>query len=153
MLYCKNSITKITATALLILSFFVSSAKSETLDLNIKNIKNDGQICIAIFNSADKFYQYRGEQNCLVKDSKVKYFFENVKAGQNLNKIINLRSGVYAVKVFLDKNYNKVIDKNFFGIKKEKIGYSNNPKIVFGNPYFSEIEFILSNYKKLDIML
>lgn len=138
-----------------ILLFFSLSSTSfaQTLDLNIRNIKSDGQICIAVFSSADKFYQYRNEQNCLIKDSKVKLFFAEAKAGQNLDKKINLKSGVYAVKVFLDKNYNKIIDKNFLGIKKEKVGYSNNPKIIFGNPYFSEIEFGLSSYKQLDIIL
>jgi uncharacterized protein (DUF2141 family) len=135
----------------LILSSINLSAK--TIDLNIKNINSNGEICIAIFESADRFYRYRNHQNCLVKDQKIKYIFEKVKAGQDLNKRIDLKSGIYAIRVFLDKNFNKKIDKNFFGIKKERIGYSNNPKIIFGEPYFSEIEFGLSGHKNLEIIL
>ncbi len=150
---CFHKLHQFLIATFLVAIFFSSKSFAQTLDLNIKNIKSDGQISIAVFSSADKFYQNRSEQNCLVQDSKIKYFFENAKAGENVNKKISLKSGIYAVRVFLDKNYNKTIDKNFLGLKKEKIGYSNNPKIIFGNPYFSEIEFGLSSYKKLDIIL
>lgn len=145
---------KNTFVSIAILLLFVSSkAFSQTLDIDIKNIKNDGQVCIAVFNSADKFYQYRNQKNCLIKDSKVKFFFEDVTAGSDLNKKINLKSGVYAIRVFVDKNFNKIIDRGFLGLRRERIGYSNNPTILFGDPYFSEIEFGLSSYKKIDIIL
>ena len=135
------------------LAILTVTAKAETLDLDVNNINANGQICIAIFESADKFYKYRKNQSCNIKDDKVKYIFKKVQAGLNFNTKLEFKSGIYAVRVFLDKNFNNKVDRNFLGLKKEKIGYSNNPKIIFGFPYFSEIEFGLSEYKKLEISL
>ena len=38
----------------------------------------------------------------------------------------NIPKGKYAIAVFLDENDNYKLDKNFFGIPKEKYGFSNN---------------------------
>lgn len=134
--------------------FFTNSAKSQTLDLNISNIKSSGQVCIMIFQSPDTFHKYKKASNCLTSASNVFGYKVDVKSGEKLNKKINLGSGTYAVKVFLDKNHNAKLDY-FLGFAKEPIGYSNNPKtqLGFNQPYFSEIEFALYGTKKLEIKL
>lgn len=38
----------------------------------------------------------------------------------------NIPKGKYAIAVFLDENDNYKLDKNFFGVPKEKYGFSNN---------------------------
>jgi uncharacterized protein (DUF2141 family) len=53
----------------------------------------------------------------------------------------NIPYGTYAVSVLHDKNSNGKMDKTFIGIPKEGFGVSNNPKIKYGPPSFSEAEF------------
>lgn len=38
----------------------------------------------------------------------------------------NIPKGKYAIAIFLDENANYKLDKNIFGIPKEKYGFSNN---------------------------
>ena len=134
--------------------FFINNAQSQILDLNISNIKYSGQVCIMIFQSPDTFHRYKKASDCLTSASNVFGYTANVKSGENFNKIINLRKGTYAIKVFLDKNRNEKLDY-FLGFAKEPFGYSNNPQtqLGFNSPYFSEIEFALYGARKLEIKL
>ncbi len=52
-----------------------------------------------------------------------------------------LAPGRYAVSVYQDVNGNHKLDSGLFGIPKEPVGASNNPKPHFGPPRFDECAF------------
>lgn len=49
--------------------------------------------------------------------------------------------GRYAVQAFHDENRNHKVDRNFLGIPKEGIAFSNDAKIVLGPPKFADAMF------------
>jgi len=53
--------------------------------------------------------------------------------------------GEYAVSVIYDKNLNGNLDTGFFGIPKEKIGFSNNAKPRMGPASYSLAKFTLTH--------
>jgi uncharacterized protein (DUF2141 family) len=53
-------------------------------------------------------------------------------------KLDGVRPGRYAAQAFHDANDNKVLDRNFFGMPTEGMGFSNNPGFHFGPPRFEE---------------
>ncbi len=52
-----------------------------------------------------------------------------------------LNPGRYAVSVYQDVNGNHKLDMNFFGIPREPVGASNNPRPGFGPPRFNQCAF------------
>lgn len=64
----------------------------------------------------------------------------------------NIPYGTYAVSVLHDKNSNGKMDKTFIGIPKEGFGVSNNPRIKYGPPSFSEAEFTAKG-KKVELIV
>jgi len=55
--------------------------------------------------------------------------------------IPNIPPGTYAAEAFHDENDNHAIDRNFFGIPREGIGFSNDAKMHFGPPRFDDAAF------------
>ena len=55
-----------------------------------------------------------------------------------------LASGRYSVSVFYDENGNAELDTGLFGIPKERVGFSNNARGLFGPPSFDDASFELS---------
>ncbi len=51
--------------------------------------------------------------------------------------------GTYAVQAFQDENDNMAIDRNFFGLPTEGIGFSNNASFHFGPPSFQDAAIAL----------
>jgi outer membrane protein len=70
----------------------------------------------------------------------------------NLYYLKGVPSGEYALIVYLDENNNERIDKNFIGIPKEPIGFSNRyqPK---GPPVFSSAAFRISENEVRDFQV
>lgn len=62
----------------------------------------------------------------------------------------NIPYGTYAVSIMHDENSNGKLDTTFFGIPKEGVGVSNNPKIGMGGPKFNDSMFTL-NTQQLEI--
>ena len=56
----------------------------------------------------------------------------------------NIPYGTYAVSIIHDENSNGKLDTNFFGIPKEGVGVSNNPKIGMGGPKYNDSVFTLN---------
>jgi uncharacterized protein (DUF2141 family) len=56
----------------------------------------------------------------------------------------DLPSGDYAVALFHDENGNGRIDTRF-GIPAEGVGFSNNPRLMFGPPSFARAAVALTN--------
>jgi len=55
-----------------------------------------------------------------------------------------LPSGDYAVSLFHDENANGRLDR-LAGIPTEGVGFSNNPRLLFGPPRFVQARFTLTN--------
>lgn len=66
----------------------------------------------------------------------------------------NVPEGVYAVQAYQDRNGNAKLDKSFFGIPQEPIGFSRNPVLRFGPPTFEQCAVKLTQGGgKLDVTL
>jgi uncharacterized protein (DUF2141 family) len=63
------------------------------------------------------------------------------KLGETRVTVANLPAGRYAVQAFLDENSNGEVDRGWFGIPKEGVGFSNDAKIRFSPPKFAEAVF------------
>ena len=64
---------------------------------------------------------------------------------------VELKPGKYALALFLDANKNKKLDTNIVGAPKERFGFSNNPRILFGAPNFNECDFEVLPGKSQDL--
>ena len=92
---------------------------------------NKGKIHIGLFDEQEKFPH---------REPKV----GKILISENLNLEVNftdLPNGNYAIAIFQDTNSNGILDKNFFGIPKEKYGFSG--KKTFGEPDFTNAMFTL----------
>lgn len=46
--------------------------------------------------------------------------------------------GIYALQAFHDENDNLDLDRNFFGMPQEGMGFGNDAKMRFGPPHFGD---------------
>jgi len=63
------------------------------------------------------------------------------RPGEVIVHIAGIPPGVYAAQAFHDENSNGKIDRTFFGIPREGIGFSNDAPMRFGPPSFSDAMF------------
>ena len=113
---------------------------SGDLTLKIKNFDNrSGFIHIAIYNEEEKFPKKNGKL--------VGFKEETSKIITNNYEINNLEEDTYAVAIFHDENGNGKFD-SFFGIPKEKYGFSNNPLTFLSAPKFEQSCFTLGKNEK-----
>ena len=121
---------------LTILALVNTPLHAQTVKLNISGIKHgQGQFLIQIFQGESNYNQNKPYQAKAVnaKQNTLSVNFENVEAGE------------YAIRYFHDENSDGKLDKNLFGMPTEGYGFSNNPKINFGPPSFSDMAFIVDN--------
>jgi uncharacterized protein (DUF2141 family) len=87
-----------------------------TLTIRVENVEpGKGHLMVGIFNDEKNFPDdYFKGQRVAATDTIMVITFTN------------LPEGVYAVSVYQDTNDNEQLDKNLFGIPKEKYGFSNN---------------------------
>ena len=64
-----------------------------------------------------------------------------------------LPPGSYVISAFQDSNGNSKLDKNGFGMPKEKYGFSNNARGRFGPPKYLDCEFEVSDASVVEIKL
>ncbi len=106
--------------------------------------KKNGEILFAIFNEAEEFPDGKTFDEGAVK----------VLSEQDGAEIsIDLPEGDYAISAFLDENGNGKLDKNLFGIPKERFGFSNNPTILTGPPGFAKAKVRVSGDQEIRIKL
>lgn len=116
----------------LLLSFGV---QAETVTINLTNLGGEkGQIALAAFDNADAFPD-RTNQAVLSK------FIPLNTSSNETTLTVELKPGRYALALFLDANKNQKLDTNIVGAPKERFGFSNNPRILFGAPNFNECDF------------
>ena len=98
-----------------------------------------GQLAIAIFDQRNaSSFPERGDLAIY------REFITPSDFGVRINLPSNKR---YAVSVFHDLNMDQKLNTNFFGIPKEPLGFSNNPRLLFGPPTFLKASFFVGeNY-------
>ena len=119
--------------------------------MKVNNIEKKGEIHLAIYDDADIFENDKGEKGGAAKGI-IQGVIEDVKTG-SVTYTFELLNGIYAIGIFVDKNYNNKMDRNFFGVPKEQFGFSNNAKGNFGPPSFEDASFTVSNDMKIEIDL
>jgi uncharacterized protein (DUF2141 family) len=65
----------------------------------------------------------------------------------------SLKAGQYAISAFHDENNNQKLDRNSFGMPKEKYGFSNNVRGTFGPPPIKDQLIDLQSEKAITILL
>ena len=83
--------------------------------MRIDNPPESGSVALVLFNSANTFGDLRDPFRVDIHplDGRDEYIIEDVEAGE------------YALMVYYDENGNGRMDKNFIGIPKEPLGFSN----------------------------
>ena len=64
-------------------------------------------------------------------------------------RVENLPSGEYGVAVFLDKNRDGKLNRNFLGIPREPYGFSNNARRAVGPAYWKDAKFAVAAEEKV----
>lgn len=123
------------------LSFSAFAAKVE---INVTNVAGkSGKVFYAVLDDPRQFPDGKPIASGSVA----------VDGSQDSVKIVlDLPVGSYATSTFLDINGNSKLDKRF-GIPTEKFGFSNNPKLQFGPPSFSECDFRVNEGSKNSISI
>ncbi|MEY4538807.1 MAG: hypothetical protein RLZZ306_564 [Bacteroidota bacterium] len=117
----------------------VANHGTVTLVVNIKNFKNDnGMAYITLQDPNNKPVQKTAAR---ISNNTTQVVFKNLTLGK------------YAVRLFHDKNDNKVMDKGIFGMPKESWGVSNNVKANFGPPKFEDTLFAVESDKTISITM
>ncbi len=109
-------------------------AQSGSVKVTITGIENtDGIVQIGLYNHKSSFpihgKETQGVSVTPANTVSLTYTFEN------------LPDGTYAIAVWHDENNNQKMDKNFFGVPKEKYGFSKNIYGTFGPPDFEDVSF------------
>ncbi len=103
-----------------------NQADSGQLTISLKNVPETGDVIALLFNSPDTFADLRDPVAIrkLTPSMSSDIIFDGLPAGS------------YAALVFHDMNGNGVLDKNFMGIPREPLGFSNR-YWARGSPSFS----------------
>lgn len=117
------------------------------LILKVTGFRNyNGTVNIALFKSADGFPE--SSENAIER---------RITQLSNKDPIIEfqgLSDGEYAISLYHDENSNQQLDKNWFGIPKEGVGFAHNPKTLQRTPSFEEAKFFFnSNNQHITIKL
>jgi uncharacterized protein (DUF2141 family) len=109
-----------------------SANEVREIDLVFDGLRSsEGKVAIAIFDarSSAGFPASEGAIRHLVVDNK------NVDGHLSV-RVSDLPAGEYAFAVFHDEDANGSFKFGMFGIPREGIAFSNNPRIFFGPPSF-----------------
>lgn len=117
-------------------SLFSYFSFAGSIELSIDGIENNrGVLQVAIWKSSAGFPEdYR------------QAVFLRTQSLDNLNSIVfdDVPAGQYGVAVYHDENEDTVLNRGRFGIPKEGVGFSQNPRIRFGPPKFDKAKFYVS---------
>ena len=105
--------------------------------LSITNIKKTkGNLAIEFYRNVEN---YTKGQNAF---KKLYVPVENIDKYETVFK--DIEPTFYAVKVYLDTNNNKQLDKSFLGVRKEPYGFSTNADPILREPTFEEAKIEMS---------
>ncbi len=99
-----------------------------SLDVSVSNVRNArGHVLVAVCTPAEflaPHCRYVGKAQA--------------HPGAITVRVTGIPPGTYAVQAFHDENDNLKIDRNFVGLPKEGIGFSNDAPFHFGPPSFRD---------------
>ncbi|MEK9594148.1 MAG: DUF2141 domain-containing protein [Luminiphilus sp.] len=127
------------------------AANADELIVHIDDIKEAGEIHIAIYDSAEAFEADRGERGGAAPGI-TQGTIEMVEPG-SVTYRYELPPGTYAVGIFHDANLNNRLDNYFFGVPREQYGFSNNARGFMGPPSFEDAAFSLEGKTEISISL
>ncbi len=123
---------------------WVAEVSAAELEVRIDNPPAEGAVILWLFDSPNTFVDLRDPLRIVTMPDR----------GRSPAKIKDLPAGEYAVVVFHDANNNGLMDKNFIGIPREWLGFSNRywPE---GPPTFARAAFTLdaNETKVMDVRL
>ena len=128
-----------------------TAANADELIVRVDNIKEAGEIHIAIYDSADAFEADRGEKGGAAPGI-TQGTIEMVEPG-SVTYRYELPPGTYAIGIFHDANLNNRLDNYFFGVPREQYGFSNNARGFMGPPSFEDAAFLVEGKTKISISL
>lgn len=115
------------------------------LEVRVEGVESStGLIQVALFTAQKGFLKPEGVYRA---DS------ARAQKGTTLLLIENLPHGVYALAVFHDLNENQELDKNWVGIPKEPMGFSNARVKAFGPPSFEDCRIDLRQDMSIAVRL
>lgn len=127
-----------------ILLLIADRSSATFLDVSVSNIRNDnGHILVAVCPKAEFL-----STHC--------QFVGLAPAHQGTIYVLikAIPPGIYAIQAYHDENDNEKIDRNFFGLPTEGIGFSNNAGFHFGPPSFQDAAVSLGpDIKHIEIQL
>jgi len=116
----------------IVVALYGAALIAAEISVRIDNPPAEGRVALALFDSANTFGDLRDavRVDIFVLDGRAEYIMKQVEPGE------------YALLVYFDENGNNRIDKNFIGIPKEPLGFSNRyrPK---GPPVYQRAVFQL----------
>ena len=133
------------ALSLTLYSFAKPNAKTLSLTIEVKNLRNEkGVVQFALYNKDGS-----------IPDEDYENYYKIVKGeivnGSSTITFKNIPSGKYAVNILHDENKNGKIDKGFI-LPIEGIGFSNFRSIGLTNrPNFSKASFELKENKTISV--
>lgn len=113
-----------------------ASAEPETVTLNIvlTGLRSSaGEVRVCLWHEAASF------PDC-AKGQDVRRLAAPAAPEVRLT-VPDLHPGPYAVSVIHDENDNRRLDKSVVGIPTEGVGFSRNPRLLFGPPAFGKVRF------------
>lgn len=127
------------------------ASNADELIVRVDNIKEAGEIHIAIYDSAEAFEADRGEKGGAAPGI-TQGTIEMVEPG-SVTYRYELPPGTYAIGIFHDANLNNRLDNYFFGVPREQYGFSNNARGFMGPPSFEDAAFSLEGKTEISISL
>lgn len=124
---------------------------ADELIVRVNNIKEAGEIHIAIYDSAEAFEADRGEKGGAAPGI-TQGTIEMVEPG-SVTYRYELPPGTYAIGIFHDANLNNRLDNYFFGVPREQYGFSNNARGFMGPPSFEDAAFSVEGRTEISIGL
>lgn len=115
------------------------------LEVRVEGVESStGLIQVALFTSHEGF----------LKDEGV-YRSASFRAQKGTTHVLleDLPPGGYALAIFHDLNENEKLDKNWIGIPKEPMGFSNAHVKAFGPPSFEECRIDLRQHTTIAVRL
>lgn len=118
------------------------TASGAALDIRVQLTPNaHGDLAYLVFRSAEGFPNDRARA--------IQRGFIPIPHGAGQMEIsLRLPPGTYAASVYEDLNSNHELDHNFFGIPREPVGASNNPRARKGPPRFEDCSFTIGDKPK-----
>jgi uncharacterized protein (DUF2141 family) len=126
----------------------VNAQSTETLTVVVNGLQRQkGQLCLGVYSNEQGFP--------FSNKSVVRNFCTKITKNSLVTKFSGLKPGTYAVAVVDDRNGDRKLNTDFFGIPKEGFGVSNNPtvSVTTGTPKFSNASFSLLKNTTINIVM